>query len=333
MATVLRDASWCGMTIPAPATIEKTGDDSPAASLWAYIWRMTGRRQIVAALLALSVALTNLAPVELQRRVIDDAITPQNMDALWLLGGIYLAVVILHQLLKFALRLWQGWMAESAILYTRLHLLRLYGESAMTRPDDSGTMVSMVSQEIDKLGGFVGDGPSQALTNIVILLGAMGYMLYVSPQIALAGLAFLIPQVVLTPLMQRRLNALVAQRVRYMRRLSNDVPRLADARSHVELQVLPRLYRNRMWFFFVKFLLKGLLNLLNHAGPLTVLVFGGYLAIQGETSVGVLVAFLAGFERVSSPLRELISIYRQAEQARVQHQMIARTVRDELIPA
>jgi ABC-type bacteriocin/lantibiotic exporter with double-glycine peptidase domain len=79
-----------------------------------------------------------------------------------------------------------------------------------------------------------------------------------------------------------------------------------------------------MRFFLAKFALKSLLNLLNSAGPATVLILGGYLVIQGETQVGVLVAFLSGFERMSSPVRELISFYRVAAQASVQHRMIAK---------
>jgi ABC-type bacteriocin/lantibiotic exporter with double-glycine peptidase domain len=45
--------------------------------------------------------------------------------------------------------------------------------------------------------------------------------------------------------------------------------------------------------------------------------------MQGEVEVGVIVAFISGFERISSPLRELIGFYRLAAQARVQHDLIA----------
>ena len=52
--------------------------------------------------------------------------------------------------------------------------------------------------------------------------------------------------------------------------------------------------------------------------------FGGYLVMQGQTQVGVIVAFISGFEKISAPVRELVSFYRVAEQARVQHDMIAK---------
>lgn len=46
------------------------------------------------------------------------------------------------------------------------------------------------------------------------------------------------------------------------------------------------------------------------------------MVMMGETQVGVIVAFLSGFDRLSSPIRELISFYRVAAQASVQHRLI-----------
>jgi ABC-type bacteriocin/lantibiotic exporter with double-glycine peptidase domain len=65
-------------------------------------------------------------------------------------------------------------------------------------------------------------------------------------------------------------------------------------------------------------------NLLNGLAPLSVLLVGGVMVIEGETTIGVVVAFISGFDRLSTSLRELIAYYRVAAQAAVQHRMIAR---------
>lgn len=306
-----------------PLPIERTGDDRPARSLWRYLWRMSGKHQICAGLLAVFVAVLDLIPIELQRRIVDDALTDDSYDLLLLYGAIYLGVVALHQVMKFALRMYQGWISESAILYSRRHLMSLYGRRIKRGEPDSGAAVAILTNEIDKLGGFVGEGVVQAASNVAMLMGATAYMLAVEPQIALLGLALMAPQVMLTPILQRKLNLLVEKRVGHMRSLSeivSDDARAADGESH---EVTPRLYANRMRFFFVKFGMKALLNLLNALAPLTVLIYGGYLVIEGHTTVGVIVAFLSGFQRVSAPLRALIAFYRAAAQASIQHEMIA----------
>ena len=45
--------------------------------------------------------------------------------------------------------------------------------------------------------------------------------------------------------------------------------------------------------------------------------------IIGQTSLGVVVAFISGFERLADPLRQLVTFYTLAAQSRVRHQAIA----------
>jgi ABC-type bacteriocin/lantibiotic exporter with double-glycine peptidase domain len=46
--------------------------------------------------------------------------------------------------------------------------------------------------------------------------------------------------------------------------------------------------------------------------------------IIGQTSLGVVVAFISGFERLADPLRQLVTFYTLAAQSRVRHEAIAR---------
>ena len=306
-----------------PLAIRRTGDDTPAASIWGYIWRMTGLHQVCVAALALMVAGLNLAPLELQRRIIDGAIVEGDVDLLVLLGGLYVAAFVGLRVAKFALRLYQGWLSESAIRYTRHHLGRLYSEGGQSGSRRPGEAVSIIGSETDKLGGFVGEGISSAVSNAAVLLGITAYMLIVEPRVALVALGVFLPQVLLVPLMQRRLNRLTEKRVEYLRGFGQRIAEDDVREGQPTVGLVDRIYRNRVRFYLWKFLMKGLLNLLNGIGPIIVLTYGGWLAIQGATTVGVLVAFMSGFERLANPVRELITFYRNAEQARVQHNMIA----------
>jgi ABC-type multidrug transport system fused ATPase/permease subunit len=270
-------------------------------------------------------------------------------------------VLLVQGALKFALRLYQGWLSESAIRYTREHLSKIYAcriasggdleapasdDSEAATPDEEddagrreaadgagsraggGRAVSIIGAEVDKLGGFVGEAYVSPVINIGTVVAILGYMLIVETAIALVALAFLVPQLVLTPLVQRRINRLTEERVGLMRELGDLV-----ANEPVESKLpdgedfqrnLDTVFGNRMRIFFWKFLLKGLINISNHLATLCVLTFGGWLAIAGETSVGVIIAFVTGFERVADPMRRVLNFYRTAQLAAVQHRMIAR---------
>ncbi|KIN61418.1 putative ATPase [Sulfitobacter noctilucae] len=310
-----------------PRDVPRTGDDTAASSVWGFVWRMTGWHQVVACLIAVGVAVLNLAPIELQRRIVNEVVETQNVALLLQFGMAYLTVVVLHQLSKFGLRMYQGWLIESTNNYTRRHLLRLYGANVGGEDDTesgAGKVVSIVGSEVEKLAGFVGEALSQACANVAILLGVITYMFVVEPAIALFALAFMVPQIVLTPFMQRRLNELVEKRVSYLRSLGDHISEMDTPMQEGGPPILAKILSNRMKFNLLKFTLKAALNLMNALGPLSVLIYGGYLVMQGETQVGVIVAFISGFERISGPVRELVGFYRVAEQARVQHDMIAK---------
>lgn len=307
-----------------PRAVTRTGDDSAAVSLKRFIWRMTGWHQVAACLGAIAVTLINLAPLELQRRIVNEVVETQDVAMLLQFGMAYAALILIHQAGKFGLRLYQGWLTESATLYMRNHLLSLYKDGSGVGEDGTGRAVSIVGAEVEKLGGFVGEALSQACANAAMLLGVGAYMLIVEPGIAVFALAVLIPQIVLTPIIQRRLNRLIEARVQFLRDMGDDITELDGPARDRCLMVIPSIFRNRMRYYLLKFLMKSVLNILNAVGPLTVLLVGGYMVMQGETQVGVIVAFLSGFDRMSSPVRELIAFYRVAAQAAVQHRMIAK---------
>jgi len=152
-------------------------------------------------------------------------------------------------------------------------------------------------------------------------------MAAVQPKIAALGLLLLVPQIALTPFMQTRLNRLTERHVGLKRELGAGVACGEACDDAPTNRLVRRLFDNRMRFLAWKFLLKGALNLMNGLAPLGVLVWGGWLAIQGETTVGVLVAFVSGFDKLAAPIRELITFYRTCAQAGVQHGMIAEWMR------
>lgn len=303
-----------------PRFVPSTGDDTPAHSVFGYVWRMSGWHQAAACALALLVAGLSVAPLELQKRLINDALPAGNVDLLITLGILYAAVIASQGVLKFALRVYQGWLTESAVRYTRHHLARIHCRHGET--GTSGRTVAIMGSEVDKLGGFVGESFSEPAVNGGMVVAILGYMLLVEPAVASVCAAFLVPQLLIAPVVQRRINRLLEARVGLVRELGDGVARGLPLDAVGER--IDQVFGNRMRIYVFKFLLKGLIGLLNNLAPFSVLVFGGWLVIEGATSLGVVVAFMSGFDRIADPLRQLIAYYRAASQAAVRHDMIAR---------
>lgn len=301
----------------------------PNETLGGFVWRASGTHQFYVGLIAVAVALLNFAPIDLQRRIVDEAIASGEINALLFLGAIYLAVVLIQGALKYALLFYQGWVGESAVKAARDQLIIVASDQSPGN-EASGQTVNVIGREIDNVGGFVGTSISEFVVNLTLLVVVAAYMLYMQPVIALVSTVFLIPQVLLALYMQEDLNTLVECQVGLVRRLGDETIVQSESNSKtagIEFRTVGAIFRNRIRFYFLKFGLKTLLNVANAMGPLVALIVGGYLVIQGQTTIGTVVAFVSGFERISGPWRDLLNFYREYEQAKVQHQLIAEWIK------
>jgi ABC-type bacteriocin/lantibiotic exporter with double-glycine peptidase domain len=301
----------------------------PNDTLISFVWRASGAHQFYVGVIAVAVAALNFAPIDLQRRIVDEAIENKDIPALMFLGVLYLAVILIQGALKYALMLYQGWVGESAVKTARDQLAAIVSERPARNDANSGQTVNVIGREIDNVGGFVGTSISEFVVNSTLLIVIAGYMLYIQPVIALVSAVFLLPQIFLALYMQTDLNTLVERQVGLVRRLGDETTASAPSKpkkSSKAGRTIGAIFRNRIQFYYLKFGLKALLNIANAMGPLVVLIVGGYLVIQGQTTIGTVVAFVSGFERISGPLRDLLNFYREYEQAKVQLQMIVKWV-------
>ena len=301
-------------------------------TLAGFVWRASGSHQLFVGLIAVAVALLSFAPIDLQRRVVDDAIESADVARLMFFGVLYLAVIIVQGLLKYCLLFYQGWVGESAVKTARDQLAAVASGRGRHAQDQSGQTVNVIGREIDAVGGFVGTSLSEFVVNVTLMIAIASYMLYIQPEIALISAVFLMPQIFLARYMQSDLNTLVERQVGLVRRLGDETTRIATAKTKKKAaprRTISAIFRNRIQFYFLKYGLKTLLSMANATAPLVVLIVGGYLVIQGKTTIGVVVAFVSGFDRIASPLHDLLNFYREYQQAKVQHQMIVKWVEDQ----
>lgn len=244
----------------------------------------------------------------------------RTSELLFWLGAIYLGTVLLQGGLKYLLRVYRALVSERATLHLRR---AAHGQN---RHDEQGETVSIVASEVERVGGLVGEAFSEPILQGGILVVVLGYMLVVEPTIALVSLCFFVPQILLVPLIQRFINRRALRKVELVRELGGQIV-ASVGHDHYD-RTASRVLGVRMSYYRWKFLSKLLTNFMNHLAPLSVLVVGGYMVINGETTVGTIVAFISGFERMADPSRQLIAYYRLASESQVQYRLIADRLAD-----
>src|SRR5262245_60122510 len=121
-------------------------------TIMGYVMRCSGRHQIVLALLSAGVFGLSSVPLELQRRIVNDAIkTGATRTILWLAVA-YAGVAPIEQGLKLTLNIYRAWVSEDAVRSLRKTLIDAgHADSGAT-----GTHAVMVVAEAEPIGGFVG---------------------------------------------------------------------------------------------------------------------------------------------------------------------------------
>ena len=294
-------------------------------TIYAYVRRASARQQIVLSLLTVLVFPLTLAPLELQRRIIDDAVGEGDTRLLAILLGLYLAAVVALAALKYIRNVYSARVAEGIARMLRRRFSR---DHASARGADDGTRQSILVTESEKIGGFVSESIAFPLLQAGLIISVSAYMLVVDPLVALAALVFLIPAVAVVMATQPALNRLSAAKIAETRALSEDALK-TEASAEVSEDEgtgperhIGRIYWLRLRFATVKFMAKSINNTLNHLGPLSVLAVGGWFVIHGETAIGTVVAFMSGFERMTGPVRDLLNFYRRLAMMRVQYRLV-----------
>jgi ABC-type bacteriocin/lantibiotic exporter with double-glycine peptidase domain len=296
------------------------------SSLYAYVWRISGRQQIVLAFLTLLVAGLTTLPLELQRRIVSDAVKDQDLTHLMVLSALYLALLLVQGGGKYVLNVYRGRVVETATVDLRERICKRASEGPLVSHDawgrpDQGAVVSMVAAEAEMVGGFVGESLSAPLLQSGTLVFVIGYLLWVEPLVAAVALVVYLPTFAVVPLGQRRINHWSASHARAVRWLGDAV---VAGEFAVRFKRLVRLaFFTRIRFYRIKYFLTFFENLLDAVGPLAILLVGGFLVIRGYTEVSTLVVFISGFQRISAPWDQLVTFYRTVSTARVRYRLIA----------
>jgi ABC-type multidrug transport system fused ATPase/permease subunit len=306
------------------------------ATLWAYIRQASGRDQISLSVITVAVFLLTLAPLELQRRVINDAIGPRNLRAILLLCLAYVVVVLVQGGLKLWLNIYRARVSEQAVRRLRLLAHRLTtGEPAPTADGvHDGVKISVVVAEVDPVGSFIGLSVSEPLLHGGILLSVFGYMIFLQPLMALACLGVFLPQLVFVPLMQRTINRRTKSRIKVLRDVSVDIVNQAGSATEAPASAGPatdetyerrtdRIYHLDMHIFRLKFTMNFLMNSMQHLAVAVILFVGGWFVVKGRTEVGTVVAFISGLDRVNDPWGDLVNYFREMTSAGVKYRLVA----------
>jgi ABC-type multidrug transport system fused ATPase/permease subunit len=305
-----------------------------------HIWSTTGRQQAILVALAIVISLLAMAPLEFQRNIINGLAGHDTVANLALFCGGYLAVSLCVSALKWILNLRSNALGEDCVrriredLFDNRTAIAAGGDAPQPQQKKAGTLLTMISSEAEKVGRFTGEALSGPLVEAGTLVSVLGYMLATEPALGLVVLLLAIPQVILVPLVQKKINLLTTERVKTLRQ-ANDmvVESLRDEggeRTPPVNSVFATVMNLQLGIYRLKFGSRALINAANSFAVTTILFAGGWMVLEGKTEIGIVVAFLSGFDKIVDPSRQLIAFFRSVSSIRVQYELITEAMRAKL---
>ena len=266
----------------------------------------------------------------LSKLLVDDALVAQDFSALLRIVGLFVGITAASFLMNVLSGMRYTKVSADILFDMRLdlyrHLQRLSPRYYAKTP--LGDVVSRINGDIGEIQRVTAEATLAWLGQLIALVGTVGMLIYLDLRLFIVGLITLPPALFALLRYRRQLEA----RVRVLRERSADIgtfliETLQGMRAVVGANAQERevdRFRNKNDSFvdallsmrLFTYLAGGLPGLLLTTGTGVVFLYGGYLVIDGATTLGTFVAFMAYQMRLMAPIQGLMGLYSNLATAR-----------------
>jgi ATP-binding cassette subfamily B protein len=263
--------------------------------------------------------------------LIDDVLQARNLRLLWILTAVMIAVTIASYVLGAFNRYYYTSVTARVLFNLRQHLFEHLQALPMRFHVRAkvGDLLSRLNTDIAEVQSMLTDAGFSFIANIFTLFAATGFLVWLNWKLFLLSLAIVPLQ--LYGVM--RFRPLIVKQTRVVRELNASISSFLveslSAIKFIKLFVAEKVQHARLSEFGVDFVSSVTrLEMLSYLGSTAstastflgsalVTLYGGYLVIEGEMTLGSLIAFSAYQLRAFNPLQALIDLYLRVQRAGV----------------
>jgi putative ABC transport system ATP-binding protein len=342
-------------------------------NLFRYIWRHSWRDQVFILAIVVLLQVFYFISLDLPKRIINDGIRGQafkdhNVDTLpflrfdlgpysWLhfpkltlFGGFpldqtqylvalcfsWLFFVVLNGWMKQWVNTSKGRLGERMLRRLRFELYDRILQFPLShfRKVKQAEIATMIKDEVEPLGGFIGD----AFITPAMLAGQALTALYFifSQSLWLGGITFavLAVQMAVIPKLRVKVRLLARQRQITARVLAGRIAETVDGAIEIHtndtsnyeradiVDRLGKIFLIRFELYQRKFFVKYLNNMLASTTPFMFYLIGGLLALHGKFDTGKLFATINAYKDLPDPIKQLIDWDQQRQDVQIKYDQV-----------
>lgn len=287
------------------------------------------RRRVALTGVALLIATgATLAPPYLAGRAVDDGIRADDPKALLVIVAAFIVTALVLWAASTAQTYLVGWIGQRALqdlrqrVYSHVQAQSI-GFFARRRP---GVLISRLTNDVQALDALVTDGVVTLVSSVLTLVGVVVIMLILDaplaliafltfPLLILASVVFRIAAVGIYRMTRVKIANVTAHLqetisgVRVVRQFAQEerhVTQMAVLNEENRVAHMRTVYLNASYFPAVE--------LLSAVGIAAILLFGGYRVLDGDLTIGVLIAFTGYLATFFDPIQQISQLYTTYQQ-------------------
>jgi putative ABC transport system ATP-binding protein len=248
----------------------------------------------------------------------------------------YLFFVVANGWMKQRVQTSKGRLGERMLRRLRYQLFDRVLRFPLThfRKVKQAEIATMIKDEVDPIGGFIGEAYVTPADLIGTALTALYFLFTQSIFVGGVTVAVLGFQLIVIPRLRRRILQLGRQRQVTARALAGRIAEVVDGAQDIHIHdtsnyeradIVHRLgiiFGIRFDLYQRKFFVKYLNNMLAQTTPFLFYLIGGYLALKGSFDTGSLLASINAYKDVPSPIKELIDWDQSRQDVQIKYEQV-----------
>ena len=265
-----------------------------------------------------------------------DGFQVDQLGYLVTMSFVFLGAVIVNSQFKKSINTQKGRMGERMLRRLRYELYDriLRFPAAHFRKVKQAELATMIKDEVEPLGGFIGDAYVQPMFLGGQALTAIFFIVLQNWLLGFIVVALLGVQMVIIPRLRKPVLILGRERQLTARQLAGRIAETADGVAEIHIhgasnyeraditERLGKIYKIRFDLYQKKFVAKFWNNILSQATPFAIYLVGGYFAYTGDMNVGAVVGVLLAYKDLPSPIKELIDWDQQRQDVQIKYEQV-----------
>ncbi len=281
---------------------------------------------LIAAVIAVTIA--SLAAPALQGMVID-AIEECAWNEFKVYLIILLSVFILSGLFTLAQSLFAARLSQSIVRHMRYDLFNKVDHLSVSYLDmhSYGDVMSRMTNDIENISNTVSQSLGSLISGVLTIIGTVAIMFFYCWQLTLITMVTVVLTVLVTKFMSEKMRSVYRARAKALGQLNGHSEEMITGyrtvlaynrqeKTKMEFaEISDRLTREGIKAEILGGSMGPLMNCISNLGFVIVAAFGGYFALNGLITIGVISAFIIYAKQFSRPINEIAQLYGSVQTA------------------